>query len=95
MPDVMFFDRLPVFSENHRQGGLRDDLAHRFADHRFEGQPGGSQKCRVDRNEAELPFGFHSQVENDIPDSVVDRHKTRRGCCVEGLTFLLNGPSDF
>ena len=66
MHDGLFFDRLPVLSQNHRQGRLWDDLVHRFADHRFLAQSGDPQKSRVDRNEAELPFGFDSQMENDI-----------------------------
>ena len=74
--DGIFFDRLSVLSQNHRQGRLWDDLVHRFADHRFQAQSGDPQKSRVDRNEAELPFGFDSQMENDISDGVVDRDKT-------------------
>ena len=35
--DGIFFDRLSVLSQNHRQGRLRDDLVHRFADHLLPG----------------------------------------------------------
>src|SRR5579863_3104430 len=68
-----FFDRLPVLSEDHRQGWLRNDLVHRFADQRFPAQSGDSQQSRVGRNEAESTFRFDSQVENAIPDGVVNR----------------------
>ena len=70
--DGILFDRLPVLSQNHRQGRLWDDLVHRFADYAFEAQSGDAQKSRVDRNEAELPIGFDRQMENDVFDGVVD-----------------------
>src|SRR5215467_10314207 len=69
----VFFDRLPVLSEDHRQGRLWNDLVDGFADHRFPAQSGGSQKSRIDGNEAELTFRFDNQVENDIPDGVINR----------------------
>ena len=71
----MSFDRLSILSQHHRQRGLWDHVINRFADDGFSAQSGDLQKSCIHRNETELPFGFDSQIKNDIFDGVVDRNK--------------------
>src|SRR6516225_240536 len=68
----VFFYRLSILPQYHRQGGLWDNLVDCLANHRFSAQSGDLQKSSVYRNEAKLTFGFDSQLENDVPDGVVN-----------------------
>jgi hypothetical protein len=63
---------LRLAAQNHCQGRARDDFVHRFADDHLAAQPSDLQKGRVHRNEAKSTFGLDRQVENDIPDGVVE-----------------------
>src|SRR5208283_1124613 len=69
----LFFDSLPVFSQDQQERRFGDDLVH-FLPYHLPGRHScGSAKGRIDRGKAILLTRFDSQLKDGVPDSIIDR----------------------